>query len=257
MRPTSSASAQTPGWRDRVKYLARNVKRRRPAKPTIHAFRDPLDRAHRPRERLRSRPWTAARSTPSAWNQHVIVRPLWPACRLRASVSRHACSASRPPPSLRPTRRDDRGRWLQARMLWLICGLATLFGCFYSLYFLSIGFYAASRRSARLCVLASVAALRYARSRPAATAGRSTSSACSCSRWWRSSRCSRTGSARRRSGGWACRRSARSSPAGWRSVPRSSSCSWPRPRCSTTWGRARSARSRCSPPTRRCRWRCR
>ncbi len=26
-------------------------------------------------------------------------------------------------------------------MLWLICGLATLFGCFYSVYFLSIGFY--------------------------------------------------------------------------------------------------------------------
>ncbi len=27
-------------------------------------------------------------------------------------------------------------------MLWLICGLTTLFGCFYSVYFLSIGFYA-------------------------------------------------------------------------------------------------------------------
>ena len=58
---------------------------------------------------------------------------------------------------------EDRGRWLQARMLWLICGLATLFGCFYSVYFLSIGFYLATPIGPA-CVAASVIALRYARS---------------------------------------------------------------------------------------------
>ena len=57
----------------------------------------------------------------------------------------------------------DRGRWLQARMLWLICGLVSLFGCFYSLYFLSIGFYSGVPVGP-VCVLASFAALRYARS---------------------------------------------------------------------------------------------
>ena len=58
---------------------------------------------------------------------------------------------------------EDRGRWLQARMLWLICGLATLFGCFYSAYFLSIGLYVAVPVGP-FCVAASFAALRYARS---------------------------------------------------------------------------------------------
>jgi hypothetical protein len=58
---------------------------------------------------------------------------------------------------------EDRGRWLQARMLWLICGLVSFFGAFYSVYFLSIGFYSGVPVGP-CCVLASITALRYARS---------------------------------------------------------------------------------------------
>ena len=69
-----------------------------------------------------------------------------------------------PPSTCQPAcEAEDRGRWLQARMLWLICGLVTLFGCFYSVYFLSIGFYLATPVGPA-CVAASVIALRYARS---------------------------------------------------------------------------------------------
>ena len=57
---------------------------------------------------------------------------------------------------------DDRAGWLQARMLGLVAGLAIVFGCFYSLYFLSIGFYVAVWIGP-VCVLASVGTLRYAR----------------------------------------------------------------------------------------------
>ena len=56
---------------------------------------------------------------------------------------------------------DDRAGWLQARMLGLMAGLAIVFGCFYSLYFLSIGFYAAVGIGPA-CVLASLGTLRYA-----------------------------------------------------------------------------------------------
>jgi len=65
-----------------------------------------------------------------------------------------------PPPT---DEASDRARWLPARMLWLTCGLATLFGCFYSVYFLSIGFYSGIPVGP-FCLLASIAALRYARS---------------------------------------------------------------------------------------------
>ena len=69
-----------------------------------------------------------------------------------------------PPSTCQPAcEAEDRGRWLQSRMLWLICGLVSVFGCFYSVYFLSIGFYSGVPVGP-CCVLASVTALRYARS---------------------------------------------------------------------------------------------
>jgi signal transduction histidine kinase/CheY-like chemotaxis protein len=57
----------------------------------------------------------------------------------------------------------DPACWLQARMLCLICALASLFGCLYSGYFISVGlFYAAP--VGPVCVLFSAAVLRFARS---------------------------------------------------------------------------------------------
>ena len=47
------------------------------------------------------------------------------------SVSRRARSAFPPAPTGRPAKRRTADRRLQARMLWLICGLVSLFGCFY------------------------------------------------------------------------------------------------------------------------------
>ncbi|MCE9657100.1 MAG: response regulator [Burkholderiales bacterium] len=56
----------------------------------------------------------------------------------------------------------DPGAWLQARMLWLVCGLTTAFACLYSVYFLSIGLWPAAPVGG-VCLLASVAVLRFAR----------------------------------------------------------------------------------------------
>jgi len=65
--------------------------------------------------------------------------------------------------SCRPAAAARDGRlWLQARMLWLICGLASLFGCFYTAYFLSIGLVLATFVGP-FCVIASALALRYAK----------------------------------------------------------------------------------------------
>jgi signal transduction histidine kinase len=55
----------------------------------------------------------------------------------------------------------ERARWLQARMLWLFSALAITAGLFYSVYFLSIGFYIGAPVGI-FCVFASVASLRYA-----------------------------------------------------------------------------------------------
>ena len=57
---------------------------------------------------------------------------------------------------------QERARWLQARMLWLFAGLAIATGVFYSVYFLSIGFYLGVPVGF-FCVFASSTALRYAR----------------------------------------------------------------------------------------------
>ena len=63
-------------------------------------------------------------------------------------------------------------------------GLATVFGCFYSLYFLSIGFYAAVGIGP-VCVLASLGTLRYARQERPLLPGDGHPRRRSCSRWWR------------------------------------------------------------------------
>jgi signal transduction histidine kinase len=60
------------------------------------------------------------------------------------------------------TAAPDPARWLQARMLWLICALASLFGCLYSAYFISNGVFFAAPVGP-LCLLFSVAVLRFAR----------------------------------------------------------------------------------------------
>ena len=56
----------------------------------------------------------------------------------------------------------DLGRWLQARMLWLICGATIFFGAVYCAYFLAIGL-AEAVPVALCCALCSAGVLRYAR----------------------------------------------------------------------------------------------
>ena len=56
----------------------------------------------------------------------------------------------------------DLGRWLQARMLWLIGGATILFGALYCAYFLAIGLTQAVP-VALCCALCSAGVLRYAR----------------------------------------------------------------------------------------------
>jgi signal transduction histidine kinase/ActR/RegA family two-component response regulator len=65
--------------------------------------------------------------------------------------------------SLDPASPADPAVWLQARMLWLICALASAFACLYSAYFISVGLSLAAPVGP-LCVTVSAVALRFARS---------------------------------------------------------------------------------------------
>ena len=148
----------------RVKYLARNVKRRGPPKLTITAFRDPLELGDTVPEARPDRDREPPRGfTPPALE--ISMSLFVPLAGMPAACLGLAARLLGIAPGTLPAADEarDRGRWLQARMLWLICGLATLFGCLYSVYFLSIGFYSGAPIGP-FCVLASVAALRYARS---------------------------------------------------------------------------------------------
>ena len=67
-----------------------------------------------------------------------------------------------PPLSWAASSSSDARAWLQARMLGLICASATLFGCFYSGYFISNRLFLAAPVGL-VCVVVSVASLRFAR----------------------------------------------------------------------------------------------
>ncbi len=56
----------------------------------------------------------------------------------------------------------DPSIWLQARMLWLICALASAFGCLYSGYFISVGLVLAAPVGL-VCLIVSAVSLRFAR----------------------------------------------------------------------------------------------
>jgi signal transduction histidine kinase/ActR/RegA family two-component response regulator len=75
----------------------------------------------------------------------------------------HAAAPGRLESSLDPASPADPAVWLQARMLWLICALASAFACLYSGYFISVGLLLGAPVGP-LCVIVSAAALRLARS---------------------------------------------------------------------------------------------